>query len=97
MLWLFERASGLKVNSKKTEILHATQPASSLCDWPIVRDLKILGIFFPISSRKQIELTMETLHNQISELRLSYVDFFLVPHLFGKKTGNLEKNRYFYG
>ena len=67
LLDLFQHASGLKVNNKKTEVLHNTYNLqSTFCTWPIVRSIKILGVLFPIQSRLQINDTLDKLQGQIS-------------------------------
>ena len=66
LLLLFETATGLKVNHSKTEIHHIDCFESSICTWPVVRTIKILGILFPTKSRTQINEVITKLHGQIS-------------------------------
>ena len=62
----FEFISGLKVNCKKTHILHQSDDTDKIEDWAIVRESKILGILFPTSNRKQIDDTITKLHDQLA-------------------------------
>ena len=66
MLSYFETATGLKVNSKKTEIYHIHYNEPTICDWPVVRFIKILGIIFPTQNRMHIHDTIDKLHGQIA-------------------------------
>ena len=66
MLSLFEIASGLKVNNKKTEIYHCHSKEKSIYGWPVVQLIKILGIVFPTQNRIHINDTINNLHGQLA-------------------------------
>ena len=62
----FETTSGLKVNAKKTHILHSSDDSESIESWEIVKETKILGVLFPTSNRNQIIETITKLHDQLA-------------------------------
>ena len=66
ILSTFELISGLKVNQKKTVIYHSKDNSVSICDWQLVKSIKILGILFPTSSREHIKTTTNNLQNQLA-------------------------------
>ena len=66
MLDLFEIASGLKVNHKKTEVYHCHCKDKFICNWPVVKLIKILGIVFPTQNRIHINDTIDKLHAQLA-------------------------------
>ena len=68
LLRRFEIASGLKVNNLKTEIHHPSYSQTSICTWPVVRTVKILGILYPTNSRLQLISTILSIHCTVSTL-----------------------------
>lgn len=66
ILFKFEKASGLKVNNIKTQILHNTEAKPKIRNWQVVKEIKILGILFPTSNRKQIKDSISKLHEQLA-------------------------------
>ena len=86
LLCVFKKASGLKVNNLKTEIHHPTYSHSSICSWPVVRIIKILGILFPTKSRLQINDTIEKLHGQLSFWNTLKLPLFTILTLLNTYT-----------
>ena len=87
MLNLFESASGLRVNDKKTEIYHCHSKHKSIYDWPVVQLTKILGITFPTQNRIHINDTIDKLHGQLAfwkKLKLSLYTKLILLNTYTK-------------
>ena len=86
LLRRFEIASGLKVNNLKTEIHHPSFSQTSICSWPVVRTVKILGILYPTNSRLQINDTIDTLHGQLSFWKTLKLSLYTIITLINTYT-----------